>query len=94
MAKSDVKREGSCYGLLSTSSPDGEGDTPEDWSQARVESSQWGASGLVAMLAPGCAFPTSVLAGFGLALCSLATKSLSPKELSVLSVKGVTREPG
>lgn len=61
MAKHYVKKEGSCYRPLRTSSPDGEGDTMEDWSEARMERSKRGASGLVVTLAPGCAFPTYVL---------------------------------
>lgn len=88
MAKLYVKREGSCCGPLRTSSPGAEGDTMEDQSQARAERRQWGASGLVVKLAPGCAFPTSVLGHLCLVLCSLATKSLSPKELSVSSLSG------
>lgn len=62
-------------------------------SQARMERSQRGASGLVVTLAPGCAFPRSVL-GRRRSRCSLATKSLSPKELSMLSLREVTWELG
>lgn len=95
MAKLYVVREGSCCGPLRTSSPEAEGDTMEDQSQARAERRQWGASGLVVKLAPGRAFPMSVLGHLLSRPVFISNKISKPKGTEcVVTLRGVTREAG